>query len=93
MSKKKVNPRRRPVCQADVDRAKDRAVGEACELAQVIIFSVLRDKEGFTKEDLRRVWDEVASLSESVVQGYVSVADLKNVLLQEDNIRIVGRMR
>ena len=91
--KKKVNPRRRPVTQADINKAKNSAVEDACELAQTIVFSVLRDKEGFTNEDLRRVWDEVTSLSESIVQGYVSVADLKNVLKQEAGIILRGAHR
>ena len=90
---KKVNPRRIPVTQADVNKAKEAAVAEACELAQTILFSVLRDKEGFTYEDLQRVWDEVNSLSESIAEGYVSVADLRNALKQEDGIILRGTRR
>lgn len=84
--KKKVNPRKKPVTQADLNKAKNAAISEAIEMAWSIMFTVLRDKEGFTTEDLQRTWGEVNNLSDSIVQGYVNVADLKNVLKQEEGL-------
>lgn len=43
-------------------------------------FSALRDKEGFGYTRLRRVWDEVNYLADSVSKGYVSIADLEKEL-------------
>jgi hypothetical protein len=36
----------------------------------------LRDKEGFGEKRLRRVWEEVNYLSDSIAQGYVKLSDL-----------------
>jgi len=88
MKKKKVNPRRRPATQADVDRARDEAVKETVRFCMVIFFTVLLDKEQADKEILNRVWNEVNSLSDSVNQKYVSLADLKTVLVEEYDIHL-----
>lgn len=84
--KKKVNPRKKPVTQADLNKAKNAAISEAIEMTWAIFFNVLRDKEGYTTEDLQRTWSEVNNSSDSIVQGYVNVADLKNVLKQEEGL-------
>lgn len=54
----------------------------------VIFFTVLLDKFAASKDDLQRVWDEVNSLSDSVKQKYVSLADLKTVLVEEYDIHL-----
>lgn len=81
--KKKVNPRRRPATQADVQRAKQKGQEEAIKLAWSILFTVLRDKEGYDLEGLQRVWKEVDDLSDSIAKGYCTVTDLRDVLKQE----------
>ena len=81
--KKKVNPRRRPATQADVQRAKQKGQEEAVKLAWSILFTVLRDKEGYELEGLQRVWKEVDDLSDSIAKGYCTVTDLRDVLKQE----------
>ncbi len=86
--KKKPNPRKRPATQADVQRAKRDAKNEAVQFAWAILFSVLRDKEGYSIEDLRRVWAEVENLSDSIIKGYVSVADLRTALREEAGINL-----
>ena len=85
---KKINPRRKPATQADVNKAKKAATDEAVTLAWSILFTVLRDKEGMGIDDLKRIWKEVDDLSDSVVQGYVSVADLRNVLKEELGVEL-----
>jgi len=82
----KTNPRRRPATQADVERARDDAVTETVRFCMTIFFTVLLDKFAASKDDLQRVWNEVNSLSDSVKQKYVSVADLKTVLEDEYDI-------
>lgn len=69
---KRVNPRRRPATQADVQRAKDTATADACRVTLAIFFTALLDKEGMCAEQLQRIWREVEALSESVRDGYVS---------------------
>jgi hypothetical protein len=85
---KKVNPSRRPASQADVERAKKAAMDEAIILAWSILFTVLRDKEGYDLDGLRRVWDEVDSLSDSIAKGYCTVTDLRDVLKQEIGVNL-----
>lgn len=84
--KKKVNPRKKVVTQADLKKIKNEVADEMTEITWVIFFNVLRDKEGFTTEDLQRVWGEVSDLSDSIIKGYVSISDLKNVLKQEEGL-------
>ena len=67
-----------------MDRAKKQAVSEAIDTAWAIIFTVLRDKEGHSGEDLQRIWNGVNELSDSIRKGYVNVPDLKDVLKQEE---------
>lgn len=86
--KKKVNPRRRPASQADVKRAKSAAMDEAVTAAWAILFTALRDKEGYGPKRLRRVWDEVNYLSESIDQGFVNVNDLRQALEEEAGIKL-----
>lgn len=85
---KKVNPRRRPATQADVAKARREATDNAVRLAWSIFFTVLSDKEGYQLEDLQRVWHEIEDLSDSIVQGYCNVADLRAVLREEAGVDI-----
>lgn len=89
MKCKKTNPRRRPATQADVNRAKAIVQIKAIEAAWSIMFTVLRDKEGYSTEDLQRVWRGVNELSDSIAKGYCKISDLKDVLKQEAGARLV----
>lgn len=82
MKKKKVNPRRRPATLADVNKAKKEAMDIAITFAWAILFTALRDKEGFGYIRLRRVWDEVNYISDSIDKGYVKLDDLVNELAE-----------
>lgn len=89
MSKpKKVNPRRIPCTQANVDRARDQGVTEAVRASMAIFMTVLLDKEGADKEILQRAWGEIESLSQSVKEKRVSIPDPKRVLNDEYDIQI-----
>lgn len=83
---KKVNPRRKPATQADVQKAKRQAQDIVITSAWAIFFSVLRDKEGYGYTRLRRVWDGVNYLSDSIGKGYVNIDDLVNELKEHDII-------
>lgn len=79
---KKINPRNRPVSQADVAKAEHRA----CNLAMVILLTVLLDKFDFTNDDITKAWIEWNKLSEEIKEGRVSLKDLRDVLDNEYNI-------
>lgn len=85
---RKTNPRRRPANMADVERAKQEAQAEAISYAMTIFFSVLCDKHAATDAELRQFRDEANYLSESIVQGYVSLADLRHTLRTERGIEV-----
>ena len=84
----KVNPRRRPVTMADVNRAVQRATNDALTASSCLFLSVLCDKEGADAEIIQRVWNEMQELSQSIIDGYVSVADLKDTLRKEYGVDI-----
>lgn len=84
MKKKKVNPRRIPATKADVEKAKRQAQEYAINSVWAVFFTALRDKEGFGYKRLRRVWDEVNYISDSIDKGYIDVKDLVNELKEHD---------
>lgn len=84
----KLNPRRRPCSQADVNRAKKSTQEEAVSYAQVIFLSVLTDKECADKETIQRVWNEINERSDSIAKGYVNLFDLRRVLNEEYDIKV-----
>lgn len=87
-NKNKTNPRRKPATQADVKKAQERAQEDAVRLAWSIFFTVLRDKEGCTLEDMRRIWAEINDLSDSIAKKYCTVADLRTILREEAGAEI-----
>ena len=80
---KKINPRRRPVNMADVERAKAEARDEAIQFCWAILFTVLADKYAVNDATMAEIWDHVNNLSMSIAEGRITVADLKNVLKEE----------
>lgn len=86
--KKRVNPKRRPVTMADVKRAKNEAEDAALRAAWSIFFTVLRDKRGFTLDDLRETWKAVEDLSDSIAKGYCTITDLRHILGEEEGIAL-----
>ena len=83
---KKTNPRRKPATQADVKRAKREARDTTISLAMCLFLTVMKDKENASNEDLKRIWQEIEDLSDSVVQGYVDLNDLRTTLKEEYGI-------
>lgn len=85
---KRVNPRRRPLTMADLERAKEATYNEAVRYAMAIMFTVLCDKHNASDEELQQFWREVGELSDSVSRGYVSVSDLLHTLRVERGIEV-----
>ena len=83
----KINPRRRPTTQEDVDRAWKSGVLYGIRNAHVIFLTVLVDK--FNGADyIGDVWTEINKLSEELKEGRLSIADLRTVLKEEYKIDI-----
>jgi dimeric dUTPase (all-alpha-NTP-PPase superfamily) len=87
MSKKKINPRRVPVSLADMKKNANKATDEAIHLAFAIFLTVLKDKFGFSNEDIVKAWYEADKLSEEVLKdGLVKLKDLVDMLRDEYKI-------
>jgi hypothetical protein len=86
MPKKKVNPRKCPASIADVNKAKRQASDEAVICALAIFLTVMRDKEGYGIQRLRRLWAHIGDLSDSISSGRISIKDLKDTIEQEAGI-------
>ena len=84
--KKKTNPRKQPMTKAYIDKEVNKAKDEAILYAMSVFFFVMWDKEGWGKKRLRRVWDEVSFLSDTIAEGYVSLDDLEKTLEKEAGI-------
>lgn len=91
MPKKKTNPRRIPVSQADLQKAKNEITVEAIQSAYAIMFTVLRDKHDYTVEQLNLLRHEINDLSDSLAKGYVKIKDLLFVLKDEAGITITDK--
>lgn len=86
--RERINPRRRPLSQADIERAKKGIRDEAVSYTMTLFLTVLCDKHGATDEELKQFWQETCYLSESVSKGYVSLADLRRALRTERGIEV-----
>ena len=83
---KRVNPRKRPVTEADIKREVERIVADVTDSALLIVFQVLADKTELTPEDLYRIFQEVNKLSDEVAEGRVSLSDIRQVMREEYSI-------
>lgn len=86
--KKKVNPRRKPVTQADINKAKDKATDEALQLVLYMVLYILVDKHDAPKEDIRQLQSELNYLADSINRGYVKWSDIRKVLEEEYDVRL-----
>lgn len=83
----KINPRRKPVSQVDVDKAFEKGVNMGVSNASAIFLTVLLDKFGFD-ENVEEFWDYICKYSEEVGEGRIRISDLKHILLEEYHIRV-----
>lgn len=81
-------PSHRPASYADLMKLKAEAKSQCVMEAFVIFFSALRDKEGFDRERLRRVLDEMNGYADSIRNGYVTIQDLHAALKEEAGIEL-----
>ena len=83
--RKKVNPRNRPVSQADLIKAEERA----CHLAMAIFLTVMKDDFGFDNDAIVLAWNRWDKLPEEIKEGRVKLKDLTDVLAEEYDINLV----
>lgn len=88
---KKVNPRRKPVSEADLKRAKDIVSDQAFKLTVAIFLTVLCDDFNFDKEQLNYAWERLNKLSGEVSERRISAWDLVEVLKEEYDIDLNWR--
>ena len=86
MSKKK-NPTRQ-LRESDIRRIKKEAADSAIRYAFALFLNVMRDTEGYGVKRLKRVYEAIEYLADSVSRGYVKISDLEQVLKDEADIHI-----
>lgn len=84
--RKRTNPNRIPLTEAHIKRVSRQVYSDALRDAMTIFFTALLDKEGMSVEQLQRIYEETEQISESVRDGYCTLADLRRVLKDESNI-------
>lgn len=83
MKKKKSNPRLHPVTMLDVKRAKKQAEETAIEHFVYILMYSLVDNLGYTSQQIEEIGDSLNYTCDSIVKGYVNIADIKKVIAEE----------
>ena len=87
MSKKKKNP-----CihlkQSDVNKLKNDSTNIGIRYAMVIFLYVMREKEGYGDKRIKRVYDEMNDVVDSINKGYINLNDLEHVLSLEYDLTI-----
>lgn len=85
----KVNPRKIPRTQADVERAYKAGMDVGTELCLTLVLFTLQDKFGAGDEELAKFSDAFHYTLDSLDKGYVTEADLRRVLKAEYGTEIV----
>ena len=67
-----------------IQRSRD----EGILFVTIVFLFVMRDKFGYGKKRLKRLYNEVEKLAESISLGYVRLTDLQLALEQESGITI-----
>ena len=87
MSRKKKNPSIH-LKQSDVNKLKNDATSIGIRYAMVIFLYVMREKEGYGDKRLKRVYDEMNDVVDSINKGYINLNDLEQVLSLEYDLTI-----
>ena len=88
MSRKKINPRRRPLTEADIKRAKGSAMSEAMKRTIYLMIYILLDKHEASKEDLKQFAEEINYYADSIREGRITWKDLEHVVREEYEIEL-----
>lgn len=80
----KMNPRRVPRTQKDVDAAFDRGVAEGLNRGIELMLYVLIDKHAAPMDDVQQLARELNHAAECVAEGYVTWSDIRRILKEYD---------
>ncbi len=80
----KVNPRRVPRTQKDVDAAFDRGVTEGLNRGVELMLYVLIDKHAAPMDDVQQLAAELNHAAECVAEGYITWSDIRQMLKEYD---------
>ena len=80
----KVNPRRVPRTQKDVDAAYTKGVTEGLNRGIELMLYVLIDKHAAPMEDVQQLARELNHAAECVAEGYVTWSDIRLILKEYD---------
>lgn len=72
--------------QSEVKKIERKAADAGLKYAILLFFTVMRDKEGYGIKRLKRIYEEVTELADSINKGYVKWQDLEQTLKDEANI-------
>lgn len=78
--KLKVNPRKIPKTQADVDRAEREGRDLGLEFALNLVLYVLKDKHDAPNDDILQLRNEFMYVIDSVAHGYLTYTDIVRTL-------------
>lgn len=84
---KKTNPKKKPITQADADRAWQDGVTKGVSNAMAIFLTVILDKYDGEKY-IADLWKEINKLSAEVKEKRVSVPDLRRTLADEYGVYV-----
>lgn len=76
----KVNPRRVPRTQKDVDAAYDRGITEGLHRGIELMLYVLIDKHAAPMDDVQQLARELNHAAGCVADGYITWADIRQML-------------
>lgn len=88
---KKVNPRRRPVTQADIQKMSRKVEGaknEAIHTAWALFMLALGDLEGFDNARMTRVWNRACDYADDMKKGKLTLETVEQTLLDEYRVRL-----
>lgn len=83
MAKVRVNPKRIPRTQADVDKAYQRGMDAGTELCLTLVLYTLQDKFGADDQQLAEFSDAFHYTLDSIDKGYITEGDIRSVLKEE----------
>lgn len=72
----------------ELDKVKEKATIEAIEVMTIFPLLALRDSEGFGKKRLMRFKDKFEEITQAYFEGYITLEDVRQVLIDEVGIEI-----
>lgn len=85
----KINPRRIPRTQADVERAfRDGETRGIHFMLTLVLFILLDKHEEVPEEDVKQLSEDVHNYCDSINRGYLSFADIVRTLKEEHGLEV-----